>query len=157
MDEGVFIVRCGGTSYGPFLAHETAAFAATLEGESEVLSLVVPRLPTEHQGPWTADLMDRATYQAYLDSFKTDTEHVLAGIIQEFYFARLHERVLTVHEIVEAWTDLFKVAHAVKSLMHYAETVMANPTPENLEALSKAFWRNRDSDDVDLHYAERFW
>lgn len=157
MDKGMFIVRHGDTYYGPFLEYETGAFMETLNGEAEVASLVVPQQPDEKQGPWELRYMESASYQAFLDSFKVDTKHVIAGIIQEFYFARREQRVLTVREIRATWEDLFAVAHAVQSLMHYAENVIASPTPENVEALRKAFWRNRDSDDVDPHYADRFW
>lgn len=157
MDEGAFIIKCGDTYYGPFLSYETAVFLEGLERPSEVVRLSVPRLPEETPGPAELRVMQSASYRNFVDGFKCDTRHVLAGIIQQLYFARRDDRVLTAREMFQIWGLLFELAHAVESLMHYAESAVANPTPENLAALRKAFWRNRDADDVDPHYADRFW
>lgn len=96
-------------------------------------------------------------YRDYVDSFKVDTQHILAGIIQDLSLARREGRVLTVREINETWADLFRVSYAVESLMHYAEQLVAAPNSDNRQSLRRAFWRNRDSDDVDPHYEDRFW
>jgi len=42
-------------------------------------------------------------------------------------------------------------------LMHFVEAAVADPSPDNVVALRKAFWRNRDSEDFDPHYADRYW
>jgi hypothetical protein len=82
---------------------------------------------------------------------------VLAGITQDFYFARRQGRVLTARELDSVWKDLYEVSRSVESVMHYVEVVIADPRLENLAALRKAFWRNRNSDDVDPHYDDRSW
>lgn len=153
----MFIVKHDGICHGPFLDYEASSFSAQLEGASEVIPLHVPRLPGENPGCMQLRRMEDAEYRAYVDGFKVDTQHMLAGILQGFFFARREERVLTVREIKEDWGSLFRVSRAVESLMHHAEHVIADPSPENLEALRKALWRNRDSDDVDPHYECRLW
>jgi hypothetical protein len=92
-----------------------------------------------------------------VDSFKADTRLILAGITQDFYFARREQRVLTANELDVVWKDLYEVSRAVESLMHHVELVIADLVPENLTALRKAFWRNRNSDDVDPLYDDRSW
>ena len=157
MENMMFIVRHEGRYHGPFLDYEAGSFTSKLAGTPEVIPLHVPRLPNEKTRGMKVQMLDNDKYRAHVDGFKVDTRHMLAGVIQSFFFARRDERVLTVREIKETWTDLFRVSRAVESLMHYAEQVVADPNPENLEALRKAFWRNRNSDDVDPHYADRFW
>jgi hypothetical protein len=157
MEHKMFVVMHDRTIYGPFLEYETESFMSTLEGESSAIPLLVPRAKDETRGPTKVYLLEDKDYQAHVDSVKVDTSHMLAGIIQEFYFARRDERVLTVREINDTWEQLSRVRRAVESLMHYADRVVADPSSENLEALRKAFWRNRDSDDVDPHYQDRFW
>lgn len=153
----MFIVKHGDRYHGPFLDYEADLFTSRLKGTSEVIPLHVPRLPGEGASVMTFEVLENDKYRAHVDSFKVDTRHVLAGIIQGFFFARRNERVLTVREIKETWSSLFRVSRTVESLMYYAEKVVADPNAENLEALRKAFWRNRDSDDVDPHYEDRFW
>lgn len=157
MEHKMFVVMHGKNIHGPFLDYETATFMSTLEGDSTAVPLLVPRVKDETQGPTKVYLLEDEDYRAYVDSIKVDTRHMLAGIIQGFYFARRDERVLTVREINDTWKQLSRVGRAVESLMHYADRVVTDPSPENLEALRKAFWRNRDSDDVDPHYEDRFW
>lgn len=153
----MFIVKHGDRYHGPFRDYEADLFTSRLKGTSEVIPLHVPRLPGEGASVMTFEVLENDKYRAHVDSFKVDTRHVLAGIIQGFFFARRNERVLTVREIKETWSSLFRVSRTVESLMYYAEKVVADPNAENLEALRKAFWRNRDSDDVDPHYEDRFW
>lgn len=157
MQYKMVIVKHDNTYYGPFLDYEAETFTSKLEGESEVIPLIVPRRPEEVRGPMKVHLLTDHDYRVHVDGFKVDTHRMLAGVIQEFIFARRDERVLTIREINDAWSGLFRVHRAVESLMHYADRVIADPSAENLEALRKAFWRNRDADDVDPHYADRFW
>ena len=153
----MFIVKRGDRYHGPFLDYEACSFTSKLEGASEVIPLHVPRLPDENTGSMKLHILEDDEYRAHVDSFKVDTSHMLAGILQGYFFARREERVLTVREIKEDWEHLFRVSRAVESLMYYTEKTVANPSPDNLDALRKAFWRNRDSDDVDPHYEDRFW
>lgn len=153
----MFVVKHDGELHGPFLSHETATFTAQLEGESEILALHVPRPANEIRGPITVRLMEEVDYRAHVDSFKIDTLHMLAGILQEFDLARRDGRVLTAREVVGTSGELFCIRRAIESLMHYVENVVAEPSKDNVEALRKAFWRNRDSDDVDPNYESRFW
>lgn len=157
MEHRMYVVMHDKKIHGPFLDYETASFMSTLEGESTAVPLLVPRMKDETRGPTKVYLLEDKDYRARMDSVKVDTSHMLAGIIQEFYFARRDERVLTVREINDTWEQLSRVGRAVESLMHYADRVVADPSPESLEALRKAFWRNRNSDDVDPHYEDRFW
>lgn len=155
----MLIVKHEGKYYGPFLSYETASFASTLEGDAEVIPLRVPRLPeeTRDRDPATIQVMRERKRRAHVDGFKVDTHHVLASIMQGFYFARRDDRVLTAREIREIWDLLYRVSAAVESLMHHADRVIVDPQRPNLDALRKAVWRNRDSDDVDPHYRDRFW
>lgn len=150
-------MRHEGAYHGPFFEGEAALFASKLEGHSEVLPLSVPRLPDENRGVAKVHILEDGAYRAHVDSVKVDTHHMLAGIIQECFFTRREERVFTVREICDLWTSLHRVSRAVESLMHYADQAVANPSEENIAALRKAVWRNRDSDDVDPHYQDRFW
>lgn len=153
----MFIVKHGDRYHGPFLDYEAGFFTSKLEGASEVIPLHAPRLPDETTGRMKLHILDDGKYRAHIDSFKVDTHHMLAGILQEFFFARREQRVLTVREIKQTWAHLFRVSCAVESLMHYAEKAVTDPSPDNLDALRKAFWRNRDADDFDPHYEDRFW
>lgn len=153
----MFIVRQGETYHGPFVGFEAEYFVSSLSGDADILPLHVPRGADEFSGQITLQILEDAAYRAHVDSFKVDTKIVLAAVIQSFMFARRDERVLTVREIIDDWNALYRVSQAIESLMHYAEQVTADPGPENLEALRKAFWRNRDADDFDPHYADRFW
>ena len=157
MEHKMLIVVHADRYYGPFLDYETASFMSKLDGESKAIPLHVPRLDNKAQGTIEVHLVDDKDYRSQVDAFKVDTCHMLAGMTQEFYFARREERVFTAREIVDMWDDLFLVSRAVESLMHYVENVLSDPSSKNLESLRKAFWRNRDSDDVDAHYSERFW
>lgn len=157
MEPDMFIVKHGQTCYGPFRSHETAAFVSTLDGPAEVIPLVVPAMPDEHRGPMELRVLDDEPYRAFVDGFKVDTKHTLGGIVQECYFARREARVFTVRELRETWDQLCRVSYAVESLMHYADAAVADPQPKQIAALRKAIWRNRDSDDFDPHYADRFW
>lgn len=157
MKDEMFIVKQGETYYGPFVGFEAEYFASSLSGDADIVPLQVPRRADEFSGPITVRVLSDAAYRAHVDSFKVDTKFVLAAVIQSFMFARRDERVLTVREIVDHWTVLYRVSQAIESLMHYVEQVIADPGPEELEALRKAFWRNRDADDVDPNYADRFW
>jgi hypothetical protein len=156
VDHNLFIVKHDDRYHGPFLAWEAEGFASRLEGHSDVIPLSVPRLPDEIR-QMRLQVLDDDDYRVYVDSVKVDTHHMLAGIIQECFFTRREERVFTVREICDLWRALYRVSRAVESLMHYADQAVAVPSPENLEALRKAVWRNRDSDDVDPHYQDRFW
>jgi hypothetical protein len=157
VDNQLFVVKHAGAYHGPFLSHETAAYISRLEGASEILALHVPRPRNESRGPTIVHFMEDDDYRAHVDSFKIDTRQMLVGILQELDRIRRDERVLTAREVVDVSRELFRVSRAIESLMHYVETVIAEPSKENLDALRKAFWRNRDSDDVDPHYDSRFW
>lgn len=157
MDHKLFIVRQEGQYYGPFLDGEAAQFASKLEGPSDVVPLVVPRLADEKRGPMELQMQERRARRARIDSVKVDTHHTLAGITQECFFARREERVFTVREIYELWDSILRVSRAVESLMLHADQAVESPSAENITALRKAVWRNRDSDDVDPHYQDRFW
>lgn len=157
MKDEMFIVKHGETYHGPFVGSEAEYFVSTLSGAAEIVSLHVPRHADEFSGPITLRVLQEDAYRAHVDSFKVDSKIVLAAVIQSFMFARRDERVLTVREINDHWNALYRVSQAIESLMHYVEQVTADPGPESLEALRKAFWRNRDADDVDPHYADRFW
>jgi hypothetical protein len=154
----LFIVKYGDSFYGPFLGHEADLFASKLGAAAKSCPLVVPRLPEEEAADPTAlQMLPRDSYRAHIDGFKIDTSSVLAGITQEFHFARREQRVLTAREMRSMWDCLYRVGGAIESLMHYVDSVIADPSPENLVAMRKALWRNRDSDDVDPHYQDRFW
>lgn len=153
----LFVVNHNGKCFGPFLDHEAGSFVATLEGDREIVPLLVPRLPEEHHGPAKVHFPTEDEYRARIDDAKTETCGTLASISQEFYFARRENRVLTVRQIHSCWKALGLAIRTVESLMHYSEQVIADPCPENLVALRKAFWRNRNADDVDPHYRDRFW
>jgi hypothetical protein len=157
MNHEMFIVKNGEKYHGPFRSYETSSFASQHEGEAEVIPLWVPSLPDEEQGDLKLEVLESEGYRVYADAFKVDTHHMLAGISQEFYFSRREQRVLTAGEMIVLSEDLFKVSRAVESLMHYVEKVIADPRVENLDALRKAFWRNRASDDVDPLYEDRSW
>lgn len=153
----MFVVLHRGKCHGPFLEYEVGTFCSELAGDVEVMPLLAPREPDEHRGPVEVKILEEDDYRRQIDSVKIDTRVALVGISQEFHFARRDGRVLTAREIHRCWEYLGRAIRAVESLMHYAEQVVAEPTPENLDALRKAFWRNRDSDDVDPHYRDRFW
>ncbi|MBS1770553.1 MAG: hypothetical protein JSS77_12885 [Acidobacteria bacterium] len=157
MTHEMYIVKTDGKYHGPFREYEASAFASQHQGDVEVLPLWLPSAPDAAQGFETLKVLEAEGYRAYVDSFKADTHLVLAGTTQEFYFARRQGRVLTSRELDSVWEALYKVSRSVESLMHYAEVVIADPRPENLHALRKAFWRNRNSDDVDPHYEDRSW
>jgi len=154
---GMLIVKHEGCFHGPFVSGEADLFASELGGASEVFPLSVPQVAGEHSGPWEVHMLEAGPWRTFVDSHKVETKQVLAGVIQEFHLARREQRVLTVAELMSCWDGLYQVAYAVESLMHYVDQVVADPTPENLVAVRKALWRNRDSDDVDPHYADRFW
>jgi hypothetical protein len=158
VEHAIFILKHGDSFYGPFIRHEADLFASKLGGAVEVYPLFVPRLPEEEAaGPMEYQMLSRDSYRAHIDGFKIDTSSVLAGITREFYFARRDQRVLTAREMRSIWDCLSRVGGAVESLIHYVDLVVADPIPENLAAMRKALWRNRDSDDVDPHYQDRFW
>lgn len=157
MEHAMFIIKHRDQFYGPFRSFETTSFAAKLEGTPEIIPLLVPRVPDEVRGPLKFQILQDEEYRAHVDSVKVDTKHMLVAIIQDSCFARREERVFTAREIVDMWDNLLLVSRAIESLMHYAEMAISNPSAENLVALRKAFWRNRDSDDVDPHYEDRFW
>lgn len=153
----MFVVIHKGKCVGPFLDYEAESFAATLEGDREIVPLLVSRLPDEHHGPVEVHFPTEDEYQALIDGTKVDTCIAIGSICQEFFYARREDRVLSVRQIDSSWEYLGRVLRAVESLMHYTEQVIADPNPGNLVALRKAFWRNRDADDVDPHYRDRFW
>ena len=157
MEHAMFIVAHAGAYHGPFLRDEVDYFTSSLTGVFEVVPLTVPRSSREQREPMRLQVLAEGEHQAFVDGFKVDTSHVLAGTTQIIHFARREERVLTAHELVVMQSDLFAVAQAIKSLMHHAEVAVADPSPDNVAALRKAFWRNRGSDDVDPHYQDRFW
>jgi hypothetical protein len=157
MKSSMFIVKHEGLHHGPFLEIEAEIFVSKLEGDAVIVPLFVPVPAEEYRGPLKLQVMQDDAYRAHVDSFKIDTHHTLTGIMQEIWFARRDERVLTVREMLDLWRHLFRVSRAVESLMTYANLAVEKPGTESLEALRKAFWRNRDSDDVDPHYEDRFW
>jgi len=157
MKHEMFIVRNEAKYHGPFRDFETSGFAAKLRGDVEVIPLWLPYIPDETPGPTKVDVLEAEDYRTHVDSFKADTRLMLAGITQDFYFARRERRVLTANELEVVWKDLYEVSRTVESLMHYVEVVIADPKPKYLEALRKAFWRNRNSDDFDAHYDDRSW
>ncbi len=157
MEHSIFIVTHEGKFHGPFLRDEVGHFTSRLLGAFEIHPLLVPRLPDESRGPMQLRIMAEGDHRAFVDGFKIDTGSVLASITQEIHFARRDERVLTARELRGVHIALFEVAQALQSLMRCAEAVVADPNQDNVVALRKAFWRNRDSDDVDPHYKDRFW
>ena len=157
MEHAIFVVAHEGKLHGPFLRDEVGHFTSTLPGSFEVHPLMVPRLPDEQPGPMLLQIMAEGDHRAFVDGFKLDTRHALAGIMQTIHFARRDDRVLTARELRDVQSDLFEVAQAFVSLMRCADAVVADPNRANVVALRKAFWRNRDSDDVDPHYKDRFW
>lgn len=157
MEHSIFIVAHESNFHGPFLRDEVGRFASTLPGAFEIHPLMVPRLPEESRGPMQLQIMAEGDHHAFIDRFKLQTGHVLASITQDIHFARRDDRVLTAQELRGVQTALFEVAQAFQSLMRCAEAVVAEPNQDNVVALRKAFWRNRDSDDVDPHYKDRFW
>jgi hypothetical protein len=157
VENKLFIVRNEGQYHGPFLEGEAGLFASKLKGASDIVPLLVPRLDDEKRGPMQLQLLKADAYRAHVDSAKVDTHHMLAGSIEECFFARREERVFTVREICDLWDSLIRVSLAVESLMHYADQAVESPSADNMEALRKAVWRNRNSDDVDPHYRDRFW
>lgn len=157
MDDSIFIVAHEGNFHGPFLRDEVGRFTSTLLGALEIHPLIVPRLPDEKPGPLQLQIMAEGDHRAFVDGFKVDTRHVLAAITQDIHFARRDDRVLTAQEMRDVQSNLFEVAQALQSLMRCADAVVADPNQDNVVALRKALWRNRDSDDVDPHYTDRFW
>lgn len=157
MEHAMFIVAHAGAYHGPFLRDEVGYFTSSLTGVFEVVPLIAPRSPKEPRGPMQLKVFAAGEHDAFVDGFKVDTSHVLAGTTQNIHFARREERVLTAQELVVMQGDLFAAAQAIQSLMRHAEAVIADPSPDNVVALRKAFWRNRGSDDVDPHYEDRFW
>lgn len=157
MQHSMFIVMHENKCYGPFLEDEAEAFRAKRGGDAEIVPLIVPAPPEERVGPTQVQILEDDAYQAHIDSFKVDTKRILAAVIQQIWFARRDDRVLTAREMLDMWRSLFEVSRAVESLMTYAELTVENPSEESLIALRKAFWRNRDSDDFDPHYEHRFW
>lgn len=157
MVDKVYVVAHESKYYGPFLRRDVDEFTSQLNGPAKVAPLVTPPLPDEECGPWRVQIMEHQDYLAFIDEFKTDTRHALASVIQRIHFARRDDRVLSVRELLDIATTLFKSSRAIESLMHHAEAIVENPTEENVVALRKALWRNRDSDDYDPHYADRFW
>lgn len=157
MEHSIFIVAHDGKFQGPFLREEIGHFTSTLSGTFEIYPLKAPRLPDESRMPMRLQIITEGDHRAFVDGFKVDTAHVLADITQEIYFARREERVLTARQLREIHFALFRAAQALQSLMHCAETVVADPNQDNVVALRRALWRNRDSDDVDPHCEDRFW
>lgn len=157
MKNSAFIVAHEGKFHGPFLRDEVGHFTSALPGAFEIYPLLVPPLPDENRGPMQLKFLAVGDHRAFVDNFKIDSGHVLANITQEIHFARRDERVLTARELRGIHAALFQVAQALQSLMRCAEAVVADPNQDNVVALKKAVWRNRDSDDVDPHYEDRFW
>lgn len=157
MQHAMFIVKHEDKYHGPFLEIEAEIFKSAREGDAEIFPLFVPVPAEEYRGPTKLQVLENDVYQAHVDSFKIDTRHTLAGIIQEIAFARRDERVLTVREMLDTWRYLFRVSRAVESLMTYANLAVENPGAESFAGLRKACWRNRNSDDFDPHYEDRFW
>ena len=154
----MFIVRHKDQYHGPFRDIEAERFAASSgEGRAQVLPLIVPRTANEKRGPLRVWLMNEVESRTHIDTARIDSERTLAAILWEFHYARNEERVLTVEELLRLWKVLHKVGRALKSLMHYAQRVVEDPSPDHLVELRKAFWRNRDADDVDPDYFNRFW
>lgn len=157
LEKRLFVVRHGDRCYGPFRSYESQSFAATLPGAPDVWPLFSPPVPGEVQGPYKVRFLSDAAYREHVDRQKIDTSHVLIDVLQEFYFSRRDQRVFTAREMLSMWKALFTVSKAIESLMHFAELAINDPSSDHLEQLRKAFWRNRDSDDVDPHYHDRFW
>ncbi|MCI1711234.1 MAG: hypothetical protein LKM39_13640 [Chiayiivirga sp.] len=152
----MFIVIHEARCYGPFRDGETKHFASTREG-AQVMPLIVPRHPKDPQGRVQLTFVEDTAYRAKNDQIKVDSLLTLAANMQEFFLARREGRVLTVAEIHGLWKDLGSIHSAIESLMHYAEQVVVDPSEESVTALRKALWRNRDADDFDPHYRDRFW
>lgn len=157
MTPGMFIVKNDAKCYGPFMDREARGFASKLHGEVEVIPLLLPDVVHEGTGSDGLQVLKKKGHRAYLDSGKIDTLHRLGGMTQDFYLTRREQRVLTARELDALWNDILEISRSVGSLMDYVEMVITDPSPENLVAMRKAFWRNRDSDDVDPHYRDRFW
>ena len=117
MEPSVFIVLHEGKFLGPVLREDVVSFTSTLPGVFEIAPLTVPRPSDEPIGPMQLQLVATGDHRVFVDSFKVDTTHVLAGILQAIHFARRDERVLTAQELLSVQSDLFGVAQAIHSLM----------------------------------------
>lgn len=153
----MFIVKCGDTYFGPFLEHEAIHFRSEQASPSEILPLHLPNATNAEDPPMTVALLSDTDYRARSDSSKIDTLHAFAFISWECHFAKRDRRVFTATEISQLWETIVQTSRAVESLMYYAEKAIENPSQEAMVALRKAVWRNRDSDDIDPHYRDRFW
>jgi hypothetical protein len=156
MEHKMFVVIHEGGCYGPFLDAEARMFSSPLKG-ARVVPLIVPSHPKETRNSAQAHPLREETFRARNDNVKIDTLMTLAGMAQEFFFARRENRVLTVGEINSLWDYIGRIHQAVESLMHYVELAVADPESQSINSLRKALWRNRDADDVDPNYRDRFW
>lgn len=157
MNIGMYIVKANGAYYGPFLKEWAESFAAKAGDRSEVLPLRSPKTARETNTSAEVKLLDDSEYRSRVDVAKAETLAIIAGATQKVFLARQAERVLMADELQSISDDLGKAHSAVESLMHYVEAVIEHPSAERIEALRKAFWRNRGSWDFDPHYSQRNW
>lgn len=157
MDAAMFIVRANVIFHGPFLKDSAEHFAANAGSDSEIHPLRLPQGANDQQQAPTIRVVSNEDYRSAHDEVTVETLVIIAGVTQSVFFALRAGRVLTREELL-VFSDALADAHsAIESLMHYAEVTASSPTPENLVALRKAFWRNRGSKDFDPHYADRAW
>ena len=145
------------SGFGPFSPLELSRFRESLEQPHETFPLIVPPAKDEERGPLKFVLLSDEQETSRRDSVKIDSAQTLKALMWECHDVRRDNRVFTVVEILRLWDDLFRICRALESLIFHAEAAVNDASPENLVALRKAVWRNRDSDDVDPHYRDRFW
>jgi hypothetical protein len=153
----MFIVRTNGIFHGPFLRDYAEHFAETAGDGAEIYPLLLQQSSKEQNEKPTFTLLADEDYRAAQDAVQAETLEIIAGVTQRVFFALRAGRVLTSDELCDISDDLGDAHSAVESLMHYAEVAADAPTPENLAALRKAFWRNRGRTDFDPHYADSNW
>lgn len=157
MKQQMVIVEHEGRHYGPFLGYEAQQFILALGDTPKIHMLTTCWEGQELNSPVQLKVLADDDYQGQLAVTKVDTLQLLASCSWECHFAQRDGRVFTAREIGELWENVNAISHAVASLMHNVEKVIEDPSGENLVALRKALWRNRDADDVDPHYRDRSW
>ena len=157
MGAGMFIVKANGVFHGPFLKDSAEHFAETAGSGAEIHPLRMPQSATEQDETPIVRLVSNEDYRAAIDAVRAETLEIIAGVTQRVYFAGRAGRVLTSDELRVLSRALSDAHRSIESLMHYAELAADAPTPENLVALRKAFWRNRGRADFDPHYADSRW
>lgn len=158
MEHQMFIVKYGDEHFGPFTPRELGTFLESRKSEPmRPYPLLVPSAPGESKGPLRLCLISDEEAAHRRDAVRIDSVMTLKAIMWELQAVRQQRRVLTVAEILALWDRLFQLCRAMESLIFHTEAAVADPRVEHLVALRRALWRNRDADDVDEHYYDRFW